>query len=1072
MEGLDHLVRTKIAPPRRRVGLLRRQRLLDFLHQNVNRKLILISAAAGYGKTTLLVDFLSDCEIKFSWYGMDPEDAEPWTFLAYLFASIAAVFPELAASPLKNLLADPPPGASPQSAMGQLVNEIQECIPDYFLIAIDDFHCAASSKAILELTTWFIDHAPDNCTLILASRTIPELPYVRLAARQEIIGLGGQELAFTADEIRTYLSENHNLQLTPGEAGQLAAESEGWITGILLGTHTLWKGMLQSLADANRQGTQVFNYLAQEVYDGQPPARRDFLRATSILEVMSPELCNALLETGDAAQVLEGLEAGNLFVIRLAGERRTYRYHTLFKDFLHRQFESQAADEKRRLRRRAAVWLESEGESEAALGHFLEAGAVDEAQRLIGALMEQAYQSGRLAVVRRWLERLGAAAVEGDPQMLVMRARVHRQAGEFEAALEDFERAGRLFEAGGDGAGQASVRVRQAAVYRNQNQLGEARRICEEVLAEADQVGLDLASQALGHRILGEVHHLGGDLAESKRAFRQALDLYQRAGDRYQMAAVLQALGTTARRMGSPLEAEAHYQQALDLLEALGNRWRAAEMRNNIGVGLYYQGDYPRAEAMLDRALAEARAVGHQRTEALVLVSLGDLYFDRGENARAHHAYQAGLKGAQAVWDTFLEVYTLAALANLYRLDQAWDQAHTLLDQAEAKAAASPSGYARGLIAVVRGALLIEQGKPVEGRVQLESAGTQLAEANARRELARSRLWLAWACYRCGDAQAARAPLAEALDLCEQMAHPQLLVADGRSMTSMLEQAPGNDPARAATFEALLTRIHQFTLAVVPQAGEAAARQVQPPRLEVHALGESAVKVDGGPIAHVAWGGPLVRELFFYLLERGPVRRELILADFWPDLAVPKAKSVFHATTYRMRRVLPEGTIVYQADDETYAVDTEGDFWYDAAAFEALRTRARREPAEAERLLQQALTVYHGDFLSDVYSNWAAERRAELRQAWIEALGEMGRLRRARGDAAGAIESYRRALAEEPIREDLHRGLMAALVEAGRAPEAVQDFHELEVRLADELGVEPGDEIRALFQQIRRQAGS
>jgi LuxR family maltose regulon positive regulatory protein len=1071
MEPLDHLVRTKIAPPRRRVGLLRRQRLLDFLHQNVNRKLILISAAAGYGKTTLLVDFLSDCEIKSSWYGMDPEDAEPWTFLAYLFASIAAIFPELADSPLGSLLADPPPSASPQSAVRQLVNEIQERIPDYFLIAIDDFHCADGSKAILELVTWFIDHAPDNCTLILASRTNPELPYVRLAARQEIIGLGGQELAFTADEIRTYLAENHNLQLSPDEAEQLAAESEGWITGILLGTHTLWKGMLQSLTDARQQGTQVFDYLAQEVYEGQPPARRDFLRSTSILDIMRPVLCDALLGTGDSAEVLEGLEAGNLFVTRLAGEGRAYRYHALFKDFLQRQFDPQAAAEKRQLHRRAAAWLEAEGEPETALGHYLEAGAIDEALRSIKALMEPAYQSGRLAVVRRWLDGLGSAAVEGDPQMLVMRARLHRQAGEFEAALDDFERARLMFRARGDGAGQASVRVRQAAVYRNQNQLGEARHICEEVLAEANEVGLDPASLALAHRILGEVHHLAGDLAESKRAFRQALELYRQAGDRYQMAAVLQALGTTARRMGSPLEAEAHYQQALDLLETLGNRWRAAEMRNNIGVGLYYQGDYPRAEAMLDRALAEARAVGHQRTEALVLVSLGDLYFDRGENARAHHAYQAGLRGASAVGDAFLEVYTLAALANLYRLDRAWEQAHMLLDQAEAAAAARPSGYAAGLISMMHGAVLIEQGNPAEGRAQLELAGTQLSEANARRELARSKLWLAWACYRSGDTRAAMAPLAEAVDLCREMAHPHLLVADGRSMTPMLEQASRSDPARAATFEALLTRIHQFTLAVAPAAAETAARQVRPPRLEVRALGESAVKVDGDPIAHVAWGGPLVKELFFYLLERGPVRRELILADFWPDMAVPKAKSVFHATTYRMRRVLPEGTIIYQPDDETYAVDMEGDFWYDAAAFEALLAGAGREPAEAERLLQQALTIYRGDFLSDVYSDWASERRARLRQVWIDALGELARLGRARGDAAGAVDSYRRALAEEPIREDLHRGLMRALAEAGRAAEAVQDFHELEVRLADELGVQPGDETQALFQQIRRQSG-
>ena len=1069
--ALAHVLRTKIVPPQRRVGLLRRPRLVDFLHENIHRKLILISAGPGYGKTSLLVDFLQDTELATCWYSMDPSDADPWVFVSHLAASITQAFPQLAQGPLGPIGSALPADTSPQQMLQQLVNQVQERVVEYFVILVDDFQYTDDSESIRSLTTWFLEHMPDNCAVVLATRSMPVLPYLKLAARQEIAGLGSLDLAFTADEIRAYLKLNHDLDLPEEEAERLADESEGWITAILLGTHTLWKGLLRTIVAAKGKDGQVFDYLAQEVFDNQPEVVRRFLKATSLLSVMRPSFCDALLGSNDSAELLDELERRNLFVIRISEHEKAYRYHALFQDFLQRQFPPDGQEEKRQLQRSAGKLTERDGDAEGALGFYLAAQDREEAARLVKATVEDAYQSGRLVTIGSWLDALGSDLVGSDAELAVMRGRLHRQKGEFDQALDFFHMAAALYAGRGDRSGEAGVRVREAVVYRYRGELARAREICNRVLSEAKDVGLDLKSEALAHRILGEFEHFSGDLAQAKRSLRRSLNLYERSGDRYQVAALLQALGTTARLMGNPLEAEGHYKRALRILEELRNRWRAAEIKNNIAVGYYYQGEYAKAESTLKEALADARSAGHTRTEAAVLMGLGDLYRDLGDLRGAQDFYQQGLEGIRAVGDTFLEVYVLCARSQLYRQDHAWEQAHTILDEAERVAAGNPFGYSQGLISLARGTLRLAEGDLELGRRDLEASVQELESAGARRELAKAKMWLGSAFHRGGDTAKAVGSLGEAIDLCVETANPHLLVPDGRWMLPFLEQARQIDTVRRPALEALLTRIHQFTLSLPSRVGEAPRRELRPPRLEICALGQETVKVDGDPVPHTAWGGPLVRELFFYLLERGPARREIILDAFWPEYSTAKAKEVFHASMYRMRRVLPKGAIAFDSEDESYSVDATGDFWYDVTAFEQLLRRSRSDPPGGEALLREAAAVYRGDFLPQAGSEWARARRETLRSGWIDTLARLAAHEASRGDQRAAINSLRHAVREEPYREDLHRGLMKELAAAGRHAEALIQYRQLSDTLNKDLQVGPAVETEALYDEIRRSLG-
>ncbi len=1064
-----NIVRTKIIPPHRRVGLFSRPRLVDFLHENLNCKLILLSAAAGYGKTSLLVDFLKDSEIKACWYTLDEGDADPRIFISHFVASVAETFPQLGDGPLAGMSTAGLAGTEPQSAMGLLINEIQERIPDYFAILLDDLQFVDASPGVAELLTWFMGHQPDNCCLIIASRTMPDLPYLKLTARQEIAGLGSEDLAYTPDEIREYLAKHHDLKISAVEAHQLGEQSEGWITGILLGTHTLWKGLLRTLSEAKGKDEQVFEYLALEVFAHLPEETQRFLKSTSILANIEPAFTDELLGIDDSEQLLDELETANLFVVKLASEQPAYRYHALFREFLLRQFHEEPDHEQAALERRAADLLTAAGDLEAGLEHYLEAKAWPEAIQVLHEIGEPAYQAGRFVHLGRWIDSLEPEALAAVAELLVLRGRLYRQDGDFDKALEYLHRGRNVYVQVGDKGGEAAVRVREAYVQRYMGQLDEARRTCEEVIAEAEAVSVPADALALAHRIVGEWHHFQGNLAEAKASFRRSLQLYEQAENVYHTISMLQNLGTTAGRMGNPLEAESHYVKALELAEKIGNRWRAADLRNNLGVGRYYRGDYVEALDILHGALRDAREVGHTRTESAILSSLGDVRFELGQIREARELFEDGLDKARSSGDTFLEVYALCSLGNLYRADHAWEQAHALIDQANTLAGDSSAGYLEGIICLYRGMVMCDQKRQLEAASVLQRAHGLLEASGAQRELAKATLWLARAHFQAGNKQAAYEQLKEAITLSEEIARPHLLVVDGSQMLSLIQEARSDEALDPATLDNLLTRISQYALETARRPHEAVPRKVSPPRLEVRTFGEATVLVDGTAISKSEWGGPLVKELFFFLLEQGETRREVILETFWPEYSAAKAKGVFHATLYRMRRVVPKETINFDDATDSYVFNRGSDFWYDAEVFKGLLGKVSRDPMAAPDLLAQAIRIYRGDLLPEVYSDWSMDRREELRRFYVDAVIRLAGIEFELDHTEQSIKLYRQAIVEEPYREDAHRGMMKSLAQAGRQSEALQHFLDFAKALMDELQVQPTAETEELYNKIREE---
>ena len=326
---------TKIVIPTLRPEILHRSRLLALFDNLLDRKLIIIAAPAGYGKTSLLADFARQSEIPTCWLSLDSLDQDPQRFVAYLIASLELRFPKFgkqSKSVLKSLISFE---HDMERILAVLVNEISGQIDQHFTLVVDDYQYVDSVPDVRNLFSRFIYLVGDNCHIVLASRRVPALPDITLmVARQQVSGFDLEELAFRPNEIRTLFEMTYGMTLDDRLVEGLMQQTEGWITGLLLSASNV-AGSLPDMTRATRTtGVDLARYLDQEVLAPQPPIIRNFLLQTSLLEEFDADLCEAVLGKGDWKNLIKTVRQNNLFVLQIGPDGKWLRYHHIFQEFL------------------------------------------------------------------------------------------------------------------------------------------------------------------------------------------------------------------------------------------------------------------------------------------------------------------------------------------------------------------------------------------------------------------------------------------------------------------------------------------------------------------------------------------------------------------------------------------------------------------------------------------------------------------------------------------------------------------------------------------------------------------
>src|SRR4028119_1828333 len=365
------LLATKLYTPASRPGSVLRPRLIERLNEGLHRRLTLVSAPAGFGKTTLIGGWISGCERPAAWLSLDEGDSDPARFLSYVVAALQTIAPNIGEGVLGMLQSPQPPPI--ESTLTALLNEIT-AVPDDFVLVLDDYH-AIDAGAVDDALAFLLEHLPPRMHLITATREDPNLPPARLRARGQLAELRAAELRFAPSEAAEFLKGMMGLNLSEEDIAALETRTEGWIAGLQLAALSMRgredvTGFVKAFAGDDRY---IVDYLIEEVLQRQPERIRSFLLQTSILDRLSGPLCDAVTDQEEGNGLLETLERGNFFVVPLDDKRQWYRYHHLFADVLRARLMEEQPARAPTLHRRATEWYERNGLVADALRHALAA---------------------------------------------------------------------------------------------------------------------------------------------------------------------------------------------------------------------------------------------------------------------------------------------------------------------------------------------------------------------------------------------------------------------------------------------------------------------------------------------------------------------------------------------------------------------------------------------------------------------------------------------------------------------------------------------------------------------------
>ncbi|TDW77439.1 LuxR C-terminal-related transcriptional regulator [Kribbella pratensis] len=561
MAGL--LVETKLFRPRTRPGLVDRPRLDERLLRKDGTGLTLVSAPAGFGKTTLVSEWASDGA---AWVSLEESDQDPVAFWTYVLTALDRAAPGVADDALTVLQSGPAPI---ETILASVLNELS-VLPGEIDLVLDDYHLADSLE-ISRGMTYLLDHLPPQLHLLISTRADPALPLARLRARGELVEVRAADLRFTLEEVSSYFT---GMGLDADAIATLEERTEGWIAALGLAALSLRgrsdaTGFINDFAGDDRY---IVDYLVDEVLDREPAQVRRFLLETSIVDRLTGSLCDAVTGQPGGRAMLESLERQNLFVVPLDDRRQWYRYHHLFADVLRARLLAERGDITD-LHRRAAKWYDDAGDTVAAVHHAVAAGDVDHAADLVELAVPALRRDRQEATIRRWLDDIPEDVVRRRPVLAIGFVGALMASNEFpgvEQRLQDIER---------QLAGPADelVVVDRSELERLPSAI-ETYRAALDLIAghppgtiEHAAVALDLAipgddlTIAAASALSALASWAGGDIESAHRGYAAAAAGLERAGHISDVLGCSVTLADLEMTQGRLRQAEATLERALSL---------------------------------------------------------------------------------------------------------------------------------------------------------------------------------------------------------------------------------------------------------------------------------------------------------------------------------------------------------------------------------------------------------------------------------------------------------------------------------------------------------------------------
>lgn len=1065
------LLHTKFLVPRPTPNLLPRPHLVEWLNNQMDKRLILISAPAGYGKTTVLADFLHASSRPFAWYQLDASDSDPTVFLTYLIEALRRI--EDTPDSLTNAIgqtaqslldSSDPSSITPQRVLTVLINELTEQLDETWLLILEDYHYV-TNPTIHQLVDFLLDHAPPGMRLVISTRADPPVALARLRARGLLAELRSSSLRFRDEEVSAWLTKNLP-DLTTDNLKLLREKTEGWVAALQIMRSSLSGKDPQERDEvlSGLSGTQqfVFEYLAEEVFRRLPDETREFLLRTSILRQMDAVACNAVAGTHEAQSILRSLEKQNLFLTSLDPNRRWYRYHYLFRDFLYSRLQREGPDYANNLERIAGAHYEEQGELEIAYTHYLAGGDYESAARIISIFAADFVERGRVEILHRYLDALPLEIMRATPELLLQHGNAHWRLGQAGLAITAFEDARSAFSAMGNSGGVCRALTRLAEVNRAQGHYRQAQRLATEALSFTNEA--DHAAKAEALIALAKSTGFLTGMDQGRALAEQAIEESRKASELLtplSRATYLQSLGQICWWHGDPQATVRYCQEALQLAPE-GLSPIAAQAYVSMTTPYLYWREFDKALEYAERGLEIAQTLHLKELLPSAYTALGNVLTRLGETTRAETSLrqamnisqQLGLASYEQMMATGFLAYNLCGQGRV-------DEARQLTEGVLWSYTGNPDAYEAYVCRSVLADVTLESNQFDKA----ESLYAELIEVGERRQfripLAMVYFGLAYIHLETDRRESGLEFARKALHLIETAKVFQLFLDQGergRVVSQALIESGEQSPFLERVLENLPEKSSSVQISIVNEHV-----------INVETLGTFRVFGKGEEILQERWVSAKARDLLAYFVtfrnERIPVER--VVDAIWGEKG--SSRTAFHTALSRLRNALRIG-------DEAHRfifVET-GEYWLDASRFRIdidefdvamAKARAATDTSNAMNWYQNAVEAYKGEYMQNLYYEWVFPERRRAAQTYLAALQELIAHFAPGPDPELALQYFEKALLIDNLNEDLCCQAMLAYTALGDRSGLVNLFHQLKETLHQELDSDPLPHTVQLYQE-------
>jgi len=1110
-----YFLKTKLLPPRLTTRVLARPRLMERMRDFLDRPATILCANAGCGKTTLVTDFIRSSRLPAVWYQIDPSDVDLAVFFGYLVCALRQRQPAFGGVTLGLIRETENLSQKANQLVDVFINEVSEELEEKTILVLDDYHHVDASGPIAAAVDRLVQYLPDVLHLIFTTRSVPNLSVMRLRSKGIIGFLNRQDLLFTPAEVEQLFAETFGQKLPAEMVSRFHEKTDGWVTALQLIQQSLDhaedlpsgigvianRALIESALQQSEM--EVFDYFAEEVLQFETPETRLMLGRLSLLDRIDPAICEAAFCMTDCTKELRNLTRRNVFIAQAygTGAEESYRLHPLFRSFLTRWLANQAGmNEVRRLHKACAAYFVSVAQWSFALDHFTEAGSAEDVAEMLAAHGVELVAAGHFETIKRAFDRLTETALEAHPRALITRADV--------ALIEsDGVRAAALYGKAEQMGRKSADRVVQAEALRGQAYIARHTGDCNAAINLAT-TALELTpdQHALRARCFNTLGLCSFTARHDSQAaiqnWRAALDEARKAeDDRYARIAL--------HNLGLPYSLEGDFHEALRWLSQMIDDETSVSKTTkneappfpqeaiahlNIARLKIVQGRLDEAEAHLERALERCQLFNLKTATAETLEAFGNLYRERNEFTRALDFYDEAARAYRDAGVALTDKELLDERAMLYLRMGDLRMAGREADE-YFRARASASGVERSTALITRGRIELAAGRTGEAETALAEAARLAAESKSRYNEARAEMLLARVLWEFARHTEALLHLERAVELSRRYDYAYWLASEAGVAQTLIQAAisagiavdylarlapqPG---AKAAAAHRLLPA----EMARAASAPAVSSRHTAPVELfierpnvdlAIRMLGPVEVYRDPTEPLKEAWRLIKSLHILCYIAARRNHRapKEQMIETFWGDADTETIAKNFHPTISHLRKALNTGQVVKKDfvlyREGAYLLNSQYQYRIDVEEFERLLNDAREarrndDDEGAAQLLAEAVKLYRGDFLEELYYNWVEELQSYYRDLYFAALKELIAHHGEHGRNEQVVRYGQMLLARDPYQEDVHCALMESHVALGNRAAAIDQFDGLRRMLRRELGVEPLPATIARYQAL------